>query len=100
MPRSSGRARSLAVPPLHVVRRGEPVPGGMTWEAAIGRGAVVFYRRGRIAVFLHIFPKSGKANLRKSELADYLEAARVFEKLSENELLASRDAKRWRVLEI
>ena len=68
--------------------------------AARGSRAVVFYRRGRIAVFLHIFPKSGKANLSKSELADYLEAARVFEKLSENELLPSRDAKRWRVLEI
>jgi hypothetical protein len=69
--------------------------------AARGSRAVVFYRRGRVAVFLHIFPKSRKANLSKSELADYLEAARSFEKLSENDLLlASPAAKGWRVLEI
>jgi hypothetical protein len=68
--------------------------------AARGSRAVVFYRRGKVAVFLHIFPKSHKANLSKSELADYLEAARVLDKLSENDLLASQATKGWRVLEI
>ena len=68
--------------------------------AARGSRAVVFYRRGRVAVFLHIFPKSRKANLSKSELAYYLEAARVFEKLSEHELLALQATKGWRRLEI
>ena len=68
--------------------------------AARGSRAVVFYRRGKVAVFLHVFPKSRKANLSKSELADYLEAARVFEKLSENELLALRATRGWRRLEI
>jgi hypothetical protein len=68
--------------------------------AARGSRAVVFYRRGRVAVFLHVFPKSRKANLSKSELADYLEAARVLENLTRNELLASRATKEWRLLEI
>jgi len=43
--------------------------------AAKGSRAVVFYKRGELAVFLHIFPKSRKANLTKSELAMYLRAA-------------------------
>jgi hypothetical protein len=68
--------------------------------AARGSRAVVFYRRGRVAVFLHVFPKSRKANLSKSELADYLEAARVLENLTRNELLGSRATKEWRLLEI
>ena len=37
--------------------------------AARGSRAVVFYKRGKVAVFLHIFPKSKKANLTASELA-------------------------------
>jgi len=68
--------------------------------AAKGSRAVVFYKRGRVAVFLHIFPKSHKANLSKSELAEYLKAAQVLEKMSENELLALRATKGWRLLEI
>lgn len=39
--------------------------------AARGSRAIVFYRRGNVAVFLHVFPKSKKANLTKSELAMY-----------------------------
>src|ERR1700691_1041152 len=58
--------------------------------AARGSRAVVFYRRGKVAVFLHIFPKSKKANLTKSELAEYLKAAQVLEKLAEKEFLALR----------
>ena len=68
--------------------------------AARGSRAVVFYRRGRVAVFLHIFPKSRKANLSKSELAEYLKAAQVLERLSEKEFLALRATKGWRLLEI
>jgi hypothetical protein len=55
--------------------------------AARGSRAVVFYR-GKVAVFLHVFPKSRKANLSKSELTEYLKAAQVLETMSENELLA------------
>lgn len=68
--------------------------------AARGSRAVVFYRRAEVAVFLHIFPKSRKANLTKSELAEYLKAAQVLEKLSEKEFLASQATKGWRLLEI
>jgi hypothetical protein len=44
--------------------------------AARGSRAVVFYRPGEVAVFLHIFPKSKKANLTSSELAMYSEQPR------------------------
>jgi len=51
-------------------------------------------------VFLHVFPKSQKANLSKKELALYHKAAQELEKLTENQLLAARDAKGWRELQI
>ncbi len=68
--------------------------------AAKGARAVVFYRRAEVAVFLHIFPKSRKANLTKSESAMYLKAAQELEKLSEKEFLASVRANGWRQLGI
>jgi hypothetical protein len=68
--------------------------------AARGSRAVVFYRRGEIAVFLHVFPKSRKANLSKSELAEYQKAAQVLEKLSEKDLFALEAAKGWRQLKL
>lgn len=68
--------------------------------AARGSRVVVFYKRGEIAVFLHVFPKSRKANLSRSELVEYLKAAQVLERLSEKELLASQATKGWRQLEI
>ena len=36
--------------------------------AARGSRAVVFYRRAEVAMFLHLFAESAKANLAKSEL--------------------------------
>jgi hypothetical protein len=68
--------------------------------AAKGSRAVVFYKRAEVAVFLHVFPKSRKANLTKSELAMYLKAAQELEKLSIKEFLASVHAKGWRQLGI
>jgi len=68
--------------------------------AARGSRAVVFYRRGRVAVFLHIFPKSKKANLTKAELAMYSQAAQVFAKFTEQELTAWATQKEWRELDI
>jgi hypothetical protein len=68
--------------------------------AARGSRAVVFYQRGKIAVFLHIFPKSKKANLTKSELAAYLEAAKAYAKLTEAELIALSATRGWRELKI
>jgi hypothetical protein len=68
--------------------------------AAKGSRAVVFYKRAEVAVFLHIFLKSRKANLTKAELAMYLKAAQELEKLSEKEFLAAVHAKGWRQLGI
>ena len=66
--------------------------------AAKGSRAVVFYKRGEIAVFLHIFAKSRKANLTKYDLAEYLKFAHFLEGLTEaqlNELVANEG---WREL--
>jgi len=68
--------------------------------AAKGSRAVVFYKRGKVAVFLHIFPKSRQANLSKLELAMYLRAAQDFEKLTEIKLLALQVEKEWREIDI
>ena len=68
--------------------------------AARGSRAVVFYRRGKVAVFLHIFPKSKKANLTKSELAMYSRAAQELAKLTNRELTALSAKRGWRELEI
>lgn len=68
--------------------------------AAKGSRAVVFYQRGKVAVFLHIFPKSRKANLSKTELAEYLKAARQLERLTEKQLLALQAERGWRAIEI
>jgi hypothetical protein len=68
--------------------------------AAKGTRAIVFYRRGDLAVFLHIFPKSRKANLTKSELAVYLKFARFLEGLSEAKLKELVAAEGWRELKL
>ena len=47
---------------------------------------VIFYKRGELAVFLHVFPKSHKASLTKSELIEYLKIARSLEGLTEAKL--------------
>jgi hypothetical protein len=69
-------------------------------SAARGSRAVVFYRRGKVAVFLHILPKSKKANLTKSELAMYSRAGQELAKLTDKELTALSAKRGWRELEI
>jgi hypothetical protein len=68
--------------------------------ASRGSRAVIFYKRGEVAVFLHIFPKSGKANLTKGELAEYIELAHGLAKLTDEQLLALSSKREWRELEI
>jgi hypothetical protein len=68
--------------------------------AARGSRAVVFYKRGEIAVFLHIFAKGRKANLSKSELAEYLKLARFLETLTETTPKELAATKGWKELEI
>jgi hypothetical protein len=68
--------------------------------AAKGSRAVIFYRRGELAVFLHIFAKSRKASLLKSELTEYLEFARSLEALTKAQLKALAATRGWRELEL
>ena len=68
--------------------------------AARGSRAVIFYKRGEVAVFLHIFPKNRKGNLTKGELAEYVELARGLAKLTDEQLLAVSSKREWRELEI
>jgi hypothetical protein len=68
--------------------------------AAKGSRAVVFYKRGELAVFLHIFAKSRKANLTKSELAEYLKLARFLEALTDAKLKELVVKEGWRELEL
>lgn len=68
--------------------------------AARGSRAVIFYRREEVAVFLHIFSKSGKANLTKSELETYLTLAEHLDKLTDEKLKELGVKKGWRELKI
>lgn len=67
--------------------------------AAKGSRAIVFYLRGQIAVFLHIFAKSQKANLTKSELALYQQAAQQLANLTDEQLGALSATQGWKALE-
>jgi hypothetical protein len=49
---------------------------------------------------MYVFPKSGKANLTKSELAEYLKLARTFEVLTEEKLKELVTAEGWRELKL
>lgn len=55
-------------------------------SAARGSRAIVFYKRGKTAVFLHLFPKSAKSNLTDAELDQYLELARSLDRLTNVDL--------------
>jgi hypothetical protein len=68
--------------------------------AARGSRAVIFYRRGQIAVFLHLFAKSQKANLTKSELVAYQQAAQELAKLKDEQLDALSATQGWKALDI
>ena len=56
--------------------------------------------RGEIAVFLHIFAKSDKANLTKSELAEYLKLAKFLEALTAAQLKDLSGMKGWKEITI
>jgi hypothetical protein len=68
--------------------------------AAKGSRAVVFYRRGELAVFLHVFAKSRRSNLTKSELNEYLKLARFLEGLTAAKLKELAGTEGWRELEL
>jgi len=68
--------------------------------AAKGSRAVVFYKRGEVAIFMYVFSKSDKANLRQSELAEYLKLAKSLEKLTKAQLKQLVVEKGWREITI
>ena len=51
-------------------------------------------------MFLHVFPKSRKANLSKSELVQYLNAAQELAEIADDRFGALSAARGWRKLTI
>jgi hypothetical protein len=68
--------------------------------AAKGSRAIVFYRRGELAIYLHIFSKSRTANLTKYELTEYRKLARDLDRLTEAKLKDLTETEGWRELEL
>jgi hypothetical protein len=69
-------------------------------SAARGSRAIVFYKSGKLAVFLHLFSKSAKANLTDVESAEFLEFARSLDRLTNMELQALGERRGWRKIEL
>lgn len=69
-------------------------------SGARGARGIIFYRKGSVAVFLHLFPKSAKANLTKSESDLYLKLAETLERLTEAKLKELGETKGWKEIEI
>jgi hypothetical protein len=68
--------------------------------AARGFPAVFFYKRGEVAVGLHIFPKNSKSNLSRGELDTYLKLARSLDELTDEQLAKLSAERRWKVLNL
>jgi hypothetical protein len=60
-----------------------------------GHRAIVVYVPGRLAVFVHLFPKSAKANLTDGEEDAYREAAKYIEELDPAVIAALVKTKEW-----
>lgn len=64
-----------------------------------GFRTIIAYRRGRRAIFLHMFAKARQANLKKVELEAYQDLAKAFDLLDDtkfDELVRTRG---WRKIE-
>jgi hypothetical protein len=68
-------------------------------SAAKGSRAVAFHKRAEVAVLLHVYPKSRKASLRKSELTEYRVLAQSLKGLSKAKLKELGITKGWKKLE-
>jgi hypothetical protein len=64
-----------------------------------GYRAILFYRKADRAVFLHVFEKSNKANLTKSELAAYRDFATALAQLDGNSFKALVATQGWKEIE-
>lgn len=64
-----------------------------------GYRTIIFYKKGRISVFLHMFAKSGQANLKASELQVYVQLAKGYEKLTAAQIKELIKSGRWKEIE-
>jgi hypothetical protein len=64
-----------------------------------GFRTVIAYRRGTRAIFLHMFPKSRKANLDAAELEDLKDIAKPLMRLSDEQLRTLAITRGWREIE-
>ncbi|MBV9929780.1 MAG: type II toxin-antitoxin system RelE/ParE family toxin [Alphaproteobacteria bacterium] len=61
-----------------------------------GFRTVLAYRRGKRAIFLHLFAKARRANLAPAELETYQKLAKAYDRLSDDELDALVATRGWR----
>jgi hypothetical protein len=61
-----------------------------------GLRTVVAYRRGKRAIFLHLFAKARQANLGPAELEIYQKLAKAYDRLSDDDLDALVAERGWR----
>jgi hypothetical protein len=64
-----------------------------------GFRTVIAYRRGKRAIFLHLFAKARQANLGPAELEVYQKLARHYDRLTEEQLEALARDRGWRKVE-
>lgn len=64
-----------------------------------GFRSIIAYRRGEVAVFLHVFAKNTKANLTKAETEVFRDLAVTLTSLSDEALMRVAAAQSWRRIE-
>ncbi|HEX2763220.1 MAG TPA: type II toxin-antitoxin system RelE/ParE family toxin [Allosphingosinicella sp.] len=64
-----------------------------------GFRAVLAYRRGKRAIFLHLFPKARQANLSAVELEVYQDLAKQYDALTDDQLEALVATRGWKRIE-
>ena len=81
----------LALIKQRIPRRGQGRSGGFR--------SIIAYKRGEIAIFLHLFAKNAKANLTKAETEVFRDLAGNLMGLSDEALMRLAAAQRWRRIE-
>ncbi|SDO49973.1 hypothetical protein SAMN05216360_12456 [Methylobacterium phyllostachyos] len=78
----------LALIKQRIPRQGQGRSGGFR--------SIIAYRRGEVAVFLHVFAKNTKANLSKAETEVFRDLAVTLTSLSDEALMRVAAAQSWR----
>lgn len=74
-----------------VAREGSGKSGGFR--------VIIYHRPGQRAIFLHMFSKSGKANLSSRELEAYRDLARILDDLTEDQIMSLVRHRGWRAMD-